>query len=302
MREVNLGALDLNLLVPLKALLEERHVTRAAEKVGLSQPAMSRALQRLRQMFGDPLLVRGTGTRMTRTARANELYRPLQDVLLDVGRMIAAPTVEPSEMRGEVIIASRDYEMAALMPHMIARVSQMAPGLTLNLRPLVGDDLSPLEENRVDFAVAGTDRTASTLNRQVLLEETFVCVLAADHPSAGKELSVEDYLAMKHCVVSFTENFNPGFVDRYLAERGQKRNIKVRVPYFLAAAQIVANSDLIVTLPKQLGLHLAAQQSNLVTVEMPVPVSKFAIYLYWHVRNRLNPIHTWLREMFVAGN
>ena len=124
---------------------------------------MSRALQRLRRMFGDPLLVRGTGTRMTRTARANELYQPLQDILLDVGRMIMAPTVEPSEMRGEVIIASRDYEMAALMPRMISRVSQMAPELVLNLRPMVGDDLSPLEENRVDFVVAGTDRTVSTL-------------------------------------------------------------------------------------------------------------------------------------------
>jgi len=300
MREVNLGALDLNLLVPLKALLEERHVTQAAEKVGLSQPAMSRALQRLRVMFGDPLLVRGSGGRMTRTARGNELLKPLLDVLQDVSHMIASPSVDPADMRGEVVIASRDYEMAALMPSMIARVSKLAPGLTLSLRPMVGDDLSPLEENRVDFVVAGTDRNLATLTRRTLLRETFVCVLAADHELAQQELTLENYLAMKHCVVSFAEQHTPGFVDRTLAERGQKRNIRVRVPYFLAAAHIVANSDLVVTLPRQLGLHLEQQQSNLKTLPLPLEVPPFSIFLYWHIRNQLNPIHSWLRELFLA--
>lgn len=301
MREVNLGSLDLNLLVPLQALLEERHVTHAAEKVGLSQPAMSRALQRLRVMFADPLLVRGTGTRMTRTARANQLFQPLQNLLLDVGHLITTPTMQPSEMRGEVVIASRDYEMAALMPRMIARVSELAPNLILNLRPMEGDDLSPLEENRADFMVAGTNRVVSTLARHTLLEETFICLLSSDHPLAGQELTLEKYLSLKHCVVSFSETHSPGFVDRYLAERGLKRNIRVRVPYFLAAAQIVAHSDLMVTLPRELGLHLSRQQSNLKTAELPVGVSHFSIYLYWHIRNQLNPVHTWLREMFLAG-
>ena len=299
MREVNLGALDLNLLVPLKALLEERHVTQAADKVGLSQPAMSRALQRLRMMFGDPLLVKGTGNRMTRTARANELYQPLLDILQDVGYLISAPTLEPSEMRGEVVIASRDYEIAALMPRMLARVTTMAPGLTFNLRPMVGDDLSPLEENRVDFVVAGTDRNLATLNRHILLREEFICVLSSNHPEVGDKLTLEKYLAMKHCVVSFSEQHSPGFIDRYLAERGKKRDLRVRVPYFLAAAQIVANSDLVVTLPRRLGQHLAQQQSNLTTLDLPFKSPPFSIYLYWHIRNQLNPIHTWLREMFL---
>lgn len=298
MREVNLGSLDLNLLVPLKALLEEGHVTQAAEKVGLSQPAMSRALQRLRAMFGDPLLVRGSGGRMTRTARGNELLKPLLDVLQDVSHLIASPSVDPADMRGEVVIASRDYEMAALMPSMIARVSKQAPGLTLSLRPMVGDDLSPLEENRVDFVVAGTDKNLATLTRRPLLRETFVCVLASDHELAQEPMTLENYLAMKHCVVSFSEQHTPGFVDRFLAERGQKRNIRVRVAYFLAAAQIVANSDLVVTLPRQLGLHLEQQQSNLKTLPLPLEVPPFSIFLYWHIRNQLNPIHSWLRELF----
>ncbi|HEY4000137.1 MAG TPA: LysR family transcriptional regulator [Candidatus Xenobia bacterium] len=296
---MNIGSLDLNLLVPLKALLEERHVTHAAERVGLSQPAMSRALQRLRDMFEDPLLVRGSGSRMILTARAEALYQPLQSVLQDVGHLIAAPTLEPSEMRGEVVVATRDYEMTVLLPRMIQALSQKAPGLNLSLRPMVGDDLSPLEENRVDFVVAGSDRTTATLLRRTLIEETFVCVVAADHPAAGHPLTLERYLGMKHCVVSFSEHHTPGFVDRYLAERGHQRNIRVRVPYFLAAAQIVSASDLVTTLPRGLGLHLA-RHHQLKTLDLPFPAPSFSIYLYWHVRNQSNPIHAWLRQMFVV--
>lgn len=299
MREVNIGNLDLNLLVPLKALLEERHVTNAAEKVGLSQPAMSRALQRLRDMFGDPLLVRGTGSRMTLTSRASDLYQPLQNLLHDVGHLMAPPTLEPADMRGEVVIATRDYEMTVLLPPMIRQVSQQAPGLKLSLRPMVGDDLSPLEENRVDFVVAGSDRTQATLMRRTLVEESFICVMSADHPLAGEALTLERYLAMKHCVVSFSEHHTPGFVDRYLAERGQTRDIRVRVPYFLATAQVVAATDLVTTLPRGFGRHLAEQNNNLRTVELPFPAPSFRIYLYWHIRNQLNPIHSWLRTLFL---
>src|SRR5271170_3492449 len=149
MRKVNLSSVDLNLLVVLKALLDERHVTHAAEKVGLSQPAMSRALQRLRAMFEDPLLVKGTGG-MTLTARAAELSKPLQSILNEISHIITAPTLEPKEMRGEVVIATRDYEMAAILPDVIRKVIEHAPGLTIRVAPMVGDDLSPLERNEVD--------------------------------------------------------------------------------------------------------------------------------------------------------
>src|SRR5580658_2234434 len=104
MRQVNLSSVDLNLLVALKALLDERHVTRAAEKIGLSQPAMSRALGRLRVMFKDPLLVKGAGG-MALTARANDLHQPLQNILSEIGHIITVPTVKPAEMQGEVVIA-----------------------------------------------------------------------------------------------------------------------------------------------------------------------------------------------------
>ena len=299
MREVNIESLDLNLLVPLKALLDERHVTHSAERVGLSQPAMSRALARLRVMFRDPLLVRGTGSRMTRTARAEALYPPLQGVLQSIGHLIASPAVDPAEMRGEVVVMTRDYEMVTLLPPVIREVSAKAPGVTLKIVPMVGDDLSPLEENRVDFVVAGTDRTQATLPRRTLLNEGFICVVSADHPQAEQALTLERFLELKHCFIAFDEHARPGTVDRYLADLGLKRDVRVYVPNFLAAAQIVATSDLAVTLPRGLGLHLA-RQGGVRALELPFELSSFSVYLYWHIRNQLNPMHSWLRETFTG--
>jgi DNA-binding transcriptional LysR family regulator len=295
MRQVNISSLDLNLLIALKALLDERHVTRAAEKVQLSQPAMSRALQRLRKMFDDELLVKGTGG-MTLTARAEEIKGPLQQILSEISHIVTAPVIEPKEMRGEVVIATRDYEMAAILPDVIRKITEQAPGLMVKLVPMVGDDLSPLERNELDFVVAGTDRTSATLCRRTLLKDNFICVVAANHPIARQKLTLSKYVAMKHCLVTITE-FRPGIVDRYLAEHGHSRKAAVRVPYFMAASSVVANSDLIVTLPRRLGLMLA-KQKELTTVELPFKVRDFSIYLYWHVRNQNNPMHVWLRECF----
>lgn len=296
MREVNISALDLNLLVSLKALLDERHVTRAAEKVGLSQPAMSRALQRLRVMFKDPLLVQGKGG-MSLTARASDLYQPLQSILGEISHIITAPTIEPAQMSGEVIIATRDYELAAILPVVIERVIAQAPGLKIRVVPMVGDDLAPLERNEVDFVVAGTDRTSATLRRRPLLKDNFICLVAKDNPAAGKKLTLEKYLAMRHCLVTITD-FRPGIVDSYLAQQGYKRNVVVRVPYFnVAASSVVAHTDLVVTVPRRLGLILA-QQEGLAALKLPFKVRDFSIFLYWNVRNHTNPMHTWIRNSF----
>lgn len=300
MREVNLSSLDLNLLVALKALLDERNVTRASEKVGLSQPAMSRALQRLRLMFKDPLLVKGAGG-MTLTARAQDLYAPLQIILNDISHIVAAPAIEPSEMQGELVLATRDYEMAAIMPDVIRKVINQAPGLKIRVVSLLGDDLSPLERNEVDFVIAGTDRSSATLRRKTLLKDNFVCVMSAKNPAAKKKLTLEKYLGMRHCVTMITD-YRTGVIDKHLADLGYARDAVVRVPYFmLAASPIVANSDLIATLPKRLGM-LLGERKDLAIVELPFKVRDFAIYLYWHVRNQANPMHIWLRTCFDAEN
>lgn len=296
MRDVHLASLDLNLLVALKALLDERNVTRAAESVGLSQPAMSRALQRLRKMFKDPLLVKGVGG-MTLTARALSLSVPLQNILSDITQIVAEPPTEPAQMRGEIVLATRDYEMAAILPDVIRKVISIAPGLNLKVQSLTGDDLSPLERNEVDFVIAGTDYHSATTSRKTLLKDNFVCVLSAKNPLSKKKLTMQKYLCMRHCVTMITD-YRAGIVDKHLSDLGQSRSAVVKVPYFmLAASPIVANSDLIATVPRRLGL-LLAKSKDLVLLELPFKVPDFAIYLYWHVRNQNNPMHLWLRKCF----
>ncbi len=294
MHETNINSLDLNLLVALKALLDERHVTRAAEKVGLSQPAMSRALGRLRIMFKDPLLVKGKGG-MELSSRASELYRPLQTILSEIGELVSLPEKDPALMQGEIVIATRDYEMVAVLPDVIERVSSEAPGLRLKIVPLSGDDLSPLENNEVDFVIAGTDKSSASLKRRTLFKDNFIGLVSAKNPICRQDLSLAKYLQMKHCLVSINEH-KPGLVDSMLAQQGQKRKVLLRVPHFLAASHLVASSDLIVTLPRRLAMRLS-ESRNLQTIELPFKLPSFSIFLYWNVRNQNNPVHNWLQKV-----
>lgn len=294
MRETNMRSIDLNLLVALQALLEEKHVTRAAQRIGLSQPAMSRALARLRKLLNDPLLVKGSNG-LILTARAIELAIPLQNIFAQVSHVISPPSTDPLKMQGEIIFATRDNEMAVILPEVVNQVSLQAPGITFKVTSLLGEDLSLLERQEADFIISGTESKIGTLYRQLLFKENFVCLVSSKNPVVKKGLTVENFIALKHCVVSIT-GFGPGYVDTILAEQGLMRNITIRIPNFLATAPIIAKSNLIVTLPRKIGV-LLAQEKNLVLLEPPVSIPSFSIYLYWHARNQNNPIHKWLRKL-----
>lgn len=291
---MNIASIDLNLLVALKALLEEKHVSRAALRIGLSQPAMSRALGRLRQLLNDPLLVKGKSG-LSLTSRASELIQPLQTIFIEINHIVSPPTANPALMQKEIVIATRDNEMVTVLPHLIGRIAKEAPGLTLRIIPLLGEDLDLLERQDVDFVMSGTDVQASTLYRHTLYKEDFVCLIAADNNVAKQGLNLKTFLKLKHCLVTIT-GFGPGLVDTVLSQKGLKREIAVRVPHFLAASYIVANSDLIVTLPRRIGLMLS-HQKNIIMLESPVKLPSFPIYLYWHARHQNNPINKWLRKV-----
>lgn len=294
MHVTNLKTLDLNLLVALNALLEEKHVTRAAERVNLSQPAMSRALYRLRVMFQDPLLVKGMKGMML-TTRAIALYGPLQNILREIASIVFPPSIEPANMQGEIVIATRDYELATLFPKIITQITEEAPHLKLSIVSLRGDDLTPLENQNVDFVLAGSDSQSATLHRYTLYEESFVCMVSRSNSMLKKRMNLETYLKMNHCLVAIN-HFGLGVVDTLLAEKNLKRNVVVRVPHFLAASHIVAESNLVVTLPHRLG-ELLSQQKKIVLLKPPLKIPRFPIYLYWHVSNQNNPIHKWLRKI-----
>jgi len=299
MREMNIKNLDLNLLAALNALLEEKNVTRAAARINLSQPATSRALARLRNMFQDPLLVKGAKG-MVLTARANELYQPLQHILNDITAMVSPPSIEPGAMQGEVVIATRDYELAAILPKVINRLRVESPNLTLRIIPLIGDDLSSLENQHVDFILTATESKAATLYRYTVYKESFVCLASKDNPAIQKGMTLETYTAAKHCLVTIS-GFGLGIVDTLLAQKNLKRNVVVRVPHFLAVAHIIADSDLVVTLPRRLG-ELLSRQENIILINPPLKIPSFPVYLYWHARNQNNPIHRWIRKVIQTSD
>jgi len=293
MRETNLKKLDLNLLVALNALLEECHVSRAANRINLSQPAMSRALARLRIMFKDPLLIKGS-TGMMLTVRAQDLYQPLQSILRDITHIVAPPTFDPKTMHGEIVIAARDYELATILPKVITKVTTLAPHLKLSVLQLFGDNLSLLE-HQADFALAGTESKSATLHRTTLFEEKFSCIQSRKNSTIHQKMNLKKYLQMKHCLVTIS-SFGLSIVDQILAQKKLKRNVVIRVPHFLAVSHIVAHSDLVATLPHRL-CELISQQENIVLLDPPLKIPTFPIYLYWHVRNQENPMHKWFREL-----
>jgi DNA-binding transcriptional LysR family regulator len=292
MHELNIKSLDLNLLVALKALLDEKHVTRAADRIGLSQPAMSRALGRLRVMFRDPLLVKGAKG-LCLTSRAKELYQPLKAILIDVTQLVSPTTFEPDVIQKEIVIATRDYESTVILPHIINTINKEAPNLSFRIITLVGDDLSPLENQEIDFVIAGSENQSTTLLRSNLFTDKFICLVSADNKIVQEKLTLQKYLSMKHCLVTI-RNTGQGIVDSVLQEKKMKRNIHVRISHFLAATDIVASSDLIITLPYRLGAHLI-QQKRHIMFDPPFKLPKFPIYLYWHMRNQHNPLNQWLR-------
>lgn len=294
MRETNIRNLDLNLLVALNALLEEKHVSRAAERINLSQPATSRALARLRDMFQDPLLVKGKNG-LTLTARAAALQAPLQNILREVSNIISPQAARPADMQGEIVIATRDYELAVILPSVISKITAQAPNLKLTIVQINGDDFTPLENHHVDFMLSGTEKSSSTLHRHTILEDGFACLTAKNNKLAGKKLTLDNFLKMKHCLIT-TSNMGMGAVDSLLAKKNLKRNVVLRMPHFLAAATVIAHTDLIITLPRELAIKLAAEQ-NLKLHEPPFSIPKFPIYLYWHTRNQTNAVHQFIRKM-----
>lgn len=299
MHDTHIKNLDLNLLVTLNALLEEKNVTRAAARIHLSQPATSRALARLRDMFQDPLLIKGTRG-MILTDRAKELYRPLRHILNGISAIVSPPSLEPTHMQGEVVIATRDYELAAILPKIIHRILVESPQLKLRIVPLIGTDVSSLETSNVDFILTATDNKAANLHRSTIGKDGFVCLVSKNHEIVQKGMNLERYIAAKHCLVTIS-GFGTGLVDTLLAQKNLQRNIVVRVPHFLAVEHIIADSDLIVTLPRRLG-ELLSQQEKIVLINPPLIIPQFPIYLYWHTRSHNDPINRWIRRLIFNKN
>jgi DNA-binding transcriptional LysR family regulator len=290
---VTLRSVDLNLLVALDALLSERHVTRAADRVGLSQPAMSNALGRLRGLFADELLVR-TATGMQPTPRALELIEPLRQLLRQVERIMESDSgFDPAATRRTFTIRMSDILACLLLPQLMAR-GRAAPGIGFNVLHLPpGQTVEALERDEIDLAVSmGLDHS-NAIRAQALLRDRMVCIMRKSHPIAKrKTIAFDDFIAQAHVKVSMSPT-DLRFVDDVLGARGCQRRIALNVPHWLVVPHVLKRTDLLAVMPGHLAATL--MDDGLKMFELPFRSEPFSWRMYWHRRYDQSNAHRWLR-------
>jgi DNA-binding transcriptional LysR family regulator len=294
--DVRLTDVNLNLLVALDALLREGSVTRAAERVGVSQSAMSHTLRQLRELFGDPLLVRGKGG-MVPTPRAEALVVPLRRGLGELKKALGRQAgFSPEETTRTVRVATADGISVALLPPVLDIVRREAPGLDLDVVPLELANIGmQLEAGEVDVAIGVGFPPLTGLRTRKLIEARFVCVVREGHPCVGDHLTLETWAKLPHALVG-TGRSGPGIVDTALAEVGLERRVALRVRSFVAAPLIVAKSDLVLTLVEGLARPFL-DAYPLRVFEPPLRLPDITIRMVWHERFGADPALTWFRDV-----
>jgi DNA-binding transcriptional LysR family regulator len=290
-----LAAIDLNLLLVLRALLGERHVTRAAARVGLSQSATSHALSRLRELYGDPLLVR-RGRSLALTPRAERLLPTLERGLADLQAAVEPePVFDPQSARRSFAVGMADYGHAVVMGPLLRALENKAPGI--DLTSVTFPNVEELTASGdMDMAIGVTGRPLSgKVQSRHLFDDEFVCLLRKGHPRAKKKLTLEHYLSLRHVVVAPSGTAG-SLVDDVLGERGYERRIALRVSSFLVAPIVVSQTDFVSTIPKRLALQLAPR-FELQVVPPPLALPKFGLSLFWHARFEHDPAQRWLRQL-----
>lgn len=298
MHETNTRDVDLNLLVALDALLQAGSVTGAAARLGLSQPAMSHRLRRLRALFGDPLLVAGRRG-LVPTPRAQQLAERLRGALGELGGLVRQPErFDPATARRPFQVCSNDLGDLCVMPLVLAEVSRVAPGVALVTRAPWPGMLDAFERGELDLAVGGALPEGHGLVQRKVAEDDWQCLARAGHPQVRGKLTPQAWAALPHLLVSPT-GAGPGVVDEVLAARGLTRRIAYRTPHFLGAPFIVARSDLVLTAPGSLVRHMA-RLLPLQVFAPPVPLPRGRIHMVFHGRMQADAGHRWLRELAAA--
>lgn len=291
MREVHVDRVDLNLVPALAALLEERHVSRAATRVRLTQPAMSRVLSRLRRLFEDDLLVRGTSG-YELTPRAEELRGQLLDVLPALGRLFTTTVFDPASAEHEFRLVGSDYAVLTFGADLFAHLLRHSPGSTLSFENWGDTTFASVDDGLTDLVFYGADAPAH-LRQETLFTDAFVCLVATGHALAtGRRPRLDDYLAWPHLVVSVDGGLQPA-VDGPLARLGTPRRAGLTVPFHSAAAPAVQGTDLVATVPAR--LLGGAPPPGTTLVAAPREVEELVYSMLWSRRLDNDPAHLWLR-------
>jgi DNA-binding transcriptional LysR family regulator len=285
MRYTNIEKADLNLLLGFQALIEERSVTRAARRMFLSQPAMSRVLDRLQEMFKDELFIR-TASGYEPTKQATAVYSELNELLPKIDRLLQKTSFQPSEASDRLRIAAGPYASVWLMPRLIGLLAKQAPNMQVDISS-ESEGFQRIEANQIDLLLSSRD-VPRNLRAALLLEEPYMCLMRMSHPLLGRRLTLRRYLAARHI-----SGYQP-LLDELLSRRGYGRDIRVKIADPFPIGMIVERTDLIATL----ALRTARQLSKFSRIRMvpaPLEIGTFKYSQIWHSRNDSDPAHRWLR-------
>jgi len=296
-KPVELKTFDLNLLVVFEAVLRERSVTKAGDKLGLSQPAMSHALNRLRWMLKDQLFVR-TPDGMMPTPRAEHLAEPISRALRDLKRTLDPEEFAPEEADRRFVIAMNNYAAVVLSGPVFGECRALAPHVRLSLRPSGTLDVPEmLDRGELDLAILGRQPSVSRFSSRPLLEDYYVAVTRRGHPTAGPRLELEAFAGLPHLVISSSGD-DLGFVDTELAARGLARVVMAEAPY-LSAGALLTQSDMVAVMGRQIAEEFRRAHAIELT-PLPIPSPPLASIMVWHSRFDDHPAHRWLRDAMLS--
>ncbi|MFT3768287.1 MAG: LysR family transcriptional regulator [Minicystis sp.] len=286
-------SMDLNLIVALDVLLEEQSVLRAARRMGLSAPAMSRTLARIREAVGDPILVRA-GRALVPTARAEELRLRVRTVVTEASSLLAREDLDAATLTRRFTIRSGDALIGLLGAPLMSALRTEAPGVTVRFAAEDDEGVSPLRDGRIDLDIGVIGDLGPEIRVQALCEGEVLGVVRRGHPLASGNVTAKRFAEHAHLVYS-RRGVARGPIDAALAEGGLSRPVSIVVPSFYAALHIVAGSDLVGMMPS--WLHGKATTSlDLVTFPLPVPTPHLTLSHAWHPRFDADSAHRWFRE------
>jgi DNA-binding transcriptional LysR family regulator len=303
---MNINRIDLNLLVYLDVLLRERNVTKAANQLGISQPAMSNGLRRLRQLFDDPLLVR-TSEGMTPTERASHLAPLVRNVLSDIEKAVQPQTAfDPQNSDRVFRIMASDYTESTLLPELLRELDRQAPNVSLDILNPSDVGFLDVEQGRVDLVINRFDTMPQSFHQCTVWTDNYACLLSIDNPIL-ENFNLDNYLRAQHVWVSKTGmgvgvGINPkdelrlGWVDEALHKHGKKRRITVFTRHYQAAMRLAEQRNLVVTVPAK-AAQVQRDNPKVVIKAPPFEIPSFELKMAWSPLLQHNPAHQWMRRL-----
>jgi DNA-binding transcriptional LysR family regulator len=294
---MNVKDVDLNLLRVFDAVARERQVTAAAARLGLTQPAVSNALGRLRGLFGDALFVR-TPAGMDATPFARELAEPVRQALALLESALAhGAGFDPASSTRAFRFYMSDLGQIEFLPPLVERVRRVAPGVHLEAVALDPDAIGgALAAGAIDLAIGFLPGLGAPLRRRPLFRDPYVCLMRADHPAIGTRLTRRQFLAASHALVSYRGGHR--VIEQALERAGIARRIALRVPHFTVVPMVLERTDLILTLPSRVA-RVFERRGKFKALPPPVPIPPAEVAVHWHERFEGDPGNRWLRELMI---